>query len=90
METNAVPAVAVATKTGGSKFGAKVKICLGSSVSMPGMEALTTASFDLKWSGEGSDKSKLDLTDALVTTTGASKPDLCVRGNILKALVETP
>ena len=84
VESNEVPAVAVGTVDGGSKYGAGSKIRLNSTVSLP---SDPSAVFTLAWS-VASSGTKLDLASAAVTTTGASQPNLVVRANVLQAGVE--
>ena len=84
MESKEVPAVAVGTVDGGSKYGAGSKIRLNSTVSLP---SDPSAVFTLAWS-VASSGTMLDLASAAVTTTGANQPNLVVRANVLQAGVE--
>ena len=83
-----MPLVAVGTYDGVSKYGAKSKVRLNSTVSLASAPGLTTADFLLAWSCVDNSGATLDLADALVTTTGASQPNLVVRANVLQAGVE--
>ena len=88
VETNEVPLVAVSTFDGNSKYGAKSRVRLNSTVSLASAPGVTTAEFLLAWSCIDNSGATLDLADALVTTTGASQPNLVVRANVLQAGVE--
>ena len=78
VETNEVPLVAIGTFDGATKYGATSKIRLNSTVSL-GSDP--NAKFTLMWSCSPS----VDLSSTLVTTTGASQPNLVVRSNVLQA-----
>ena len=82
VETNEVPLVAVGTFDSATKYGAKSKIRLNSTVSLA---SEPDAVFTLKWSVLDSSGTPLDLASNLVTTTGASQPNLVVRENALQA-----
>ena len=76
------------TFDGVSKYGAMSRIRLNSTVSLASAPGLTAADFLLEWSCVDNSGAALDLADALVTTTGASQPNLVVRANVLQAGVE--
>ena len=76
------------TFDGVSKYGARSRVRLNSTVSLASAPGLTTAEFLLAWSCVDNNGAALDLADALVTTTGASQPNLVVRANVLQAGVE--
>ena len=72
------------TFDGVSKYGARSRVRLNSTVSLASAPGLTTAEFLLAWSCVDNSGAALDLADALVTTTGASQPNLVVRANVLQ------
>ena len=57
-------------------------------MSLASAPGVTSADFLLAWSCVDNSGATLDLTDALVTTTGASQPNLVVRANVLQAGIE--